>query len=82
VNLDVDGLYRKVLPGAVQGIDTAMTRAAEACRTKAARLIVGSAAQLRTLHAPPGVLGDPWSIGRATLWAAVLLVVMLLVAYW
>jgi len=82
VNLDVDWVYRKLLPRAVQGIDTAMTRAADACRTSAARLIAGSAVQLRSLHAPPGVLGDPWSIGRATLWAAVLLVVMLLVAYW
>ena len=37
--------------------------------------------QVRGHHAPSGALGDPWSIGATALWAALLLVAYLLMAY-
>ena len=81
VNLDVDWIYRKLLPRGLRELEGALARVADGFRAGSTHLVTASVAQLRALHAPPGVLGDPWSIGRATLWAAILLVVLLLVAY-
>ena len=81
VNLDVDWIYRKLLPRGVRGLEGALSRVADGFRAESTRLLTTSVARLRALHAPPGMLGDPWSIGHATLWAAVLLVLLLLLSY-
>ena len=81
VNLDVDWIYRKLLPRGIRGIGGALSRVTDGFRAESTRLLTTSVARLRALHAPPGMLGDPWSIGHATLWAAVLLVLLLLLSY-
>ena len=82
VNLDVDWFYRKLAPLGLRRVEGVVSRASQALKNQGSHWLAVSAAQVRALHAPPGVLGDPWSIGRAALWAAVLLVVFLAVAYW
>jgi len=82
INLDVDWLYRRAGPRLVAAIGATWARTREALAHSAGRHFEAAAAQLRALHAPPGVLGEPWSTSQATLWVALALVACLAVAYW
>ena len=81
VNLDVDGIYRKALPalvGAASGIVARLKVGFQARVLGGVDIVVR---YVRSHHAPTGALGDPWSIGATALWAALLLVVYLFLAY-
>ncbi|MFP6661127.1 MAG: hypothetical protein VCB78_06695, partial [Myxococcota bacterium] len=82
INLDVDWLYRRAGPRLVAAIGATWVRTREALAHSAGRHFEAASAQLRALHAPPGVLGEPWSTSQATLWVALALVACLAVAYW
>ena len=82
VNLDVDWLYRRVLPAGFRAVEGVMMRVRGAVDAGLRSAGTQAVARVRLLHAPHGVLGEPWSIGRATLSAAVLLLVYLVVARW
>jgi hypothetical protein len=45
-------------------------------------LIAGVVRKARAHHVPAtGMLGEPWTVGRTALWAAILLIVCLLMAF-
>ncbi len=80
-NLDVDWLYRDLLPkwigrAFVLGLIVRSALAAR-LRVRASRL----AAAILWAHGPKGWLGEPWPTGTAALWAALLLGVYLVLFY-
>ncbi|NRA98161.1 MAG: hypothetical protein HRU14_18360 [Planctomycetes bacterium] len=81
VNLDVDWVYRRALPRVLQRAEQISGRVVAAFRSTVQKGLSSSVGFIKTHHAPNGVLGEPWPIGTASLWAAVLLVAYLLLAY-
>lgn len=81
VNLDVDWLYRKALPSLVKKLEAGAARLKGRIQASSLAGIERTVRYVRGHHAPPGVLGDPWSIGATALWAALLLVAYLGMAY-
>ena len=81
VNLDVDWVYRKALPAAVASLGASLARGRAALQGAALGAVERTVQLVRGHHAPPGALGDPWSIGSTALWAALLLVAYLLMAF-
>jgi hypothetical protein len=55
--------------------------AMSAFQATASRWLAFSIDQIKNPHAPDGTLGEPWPIGTASLWAAILLIAYLLLAY-
>ncbi|MDG2334624.1 MAG: Na(+)/H(+) antiporter subunit D [Myxococcota bacterium] len=80
-NLDIDWLYRSLLPGLVQFAGRQLARLKSAIESRALMGLQSAVRYVQGHHAPTGVLGDPWSIGATALWAALLLVAYLLMAY-
>ena len=81
VNLDVDWLYRKALPALVQKVEGGAARLKGRLQAISLAGVERTIRYVRAHHAPSGVLGDPWSIGATALWAALLLVAYLGMAY-
>ncbi|MCS5635099.1 MAG: Na(+)/H(+) antiporter subunit D [Myxococcota bacterium] len=81
VNLDVDWIYRKALPAVVAALGAGLARGRAVFQAAALGAVERAVRLVRGHHAPPGALGDPWSIGATALWAALLLVAYLLMAY-
>ena len=81
VNLDVDWLYRKALPALVQKVEGGAARLKGRLQAISLAGVERTVRYVRAHHAPSGVLGDPWSIGATALWAALLLVAYLGMAY-
>ena len=81
VNLDVDWLYRKALPALVQKVEGGTARLKGRLQAIGLAGVERTIRYVRAHHAPSGVLGDPWSIGATALWAALLLVAYLGMAY-
>ncbi len=81
VNLDVDWLYRKALPALVQKVEGGTARLKGRLQAISLAGVERTIRYVRAHHAPSGVLGDPWSIGATALWAALLLVAYLGMAY-
>lgn len=81
VNLDIDWLYRKALPALVQKVAGGAGRLKGRIQARSLAGIERTVRYVRGHHAPTGALGDPWSIGATALWAALLLVAYLGMAY-
>ena len=81
VNLDIDWLYRKALPALVQKVAGGAGRLKGRIQASSLAGIERTVRYVRGHHAPTGALGDPWSIGATALWAALLLVAYLGMAY-
>jgi multicomponent Na+:H+ antiporter subunit D len=81
VNLDVDWVYRKAFPALVARVEENLVRLKGRLQARALGGVERTVRYLRGHHAPPGALGDPWSIGATALWAALLLVAYLAMAY-
>jgi multicomponent Na+:H+ antiporter subunit D len=81
LNIDVDWIYRKALPACFRSGQAAWARIRLASGRFTVASIEASLRHVRGHHEPPGVLGEPWSIGVAALWAAILLVAYLALAY-
>ncbi|MEE2711769.1 MAG: Na(+)/H(+) antiporter subunit D [Planctomycetota bacterium] len=81
-NIDVEWTYRKGLPAVVRQLGRAIAGVDDAVRAKVCKLVGGAAHKARAHHAPStGILGEPWTVGRTALWAAILLIVCLLMAF-
>ena len=80
-NLDVDWVYRRALPAMVGGAERVVTRARSSAVFAFRRALDRPFKDLVRLHAPEGILGEPWPTGTATAWAAVLLAAYLLLFY-
>jgi len=81
VNLDVDWVYRKALPAVMTSVGGTFSRGRAVFQARVLGAVDRAVRQVRGHHAPSGALGDPWSIGATALWAALLLVAYLLMAY-
>ena len=81
VNLDVEWVYRRALPVFFDRIEQVSSRVTGAFRAGAQRGLAFSVGYIKGHHSPNGLLGEPWPIGVASLWAAVLLLAYLLLAY-
>ena len=81
VNLDVDWVYRKALPAIAGSLGGALARGRAALQAGVLGAVDRAVRQVRGHHTPSGALGDPWSIGATALWAALLLVAYLLMAF-
>jgi multicomponent Na+:H+ antiporter subunit D len=81
VNLDVDWLYRRLLPDAVQQALARLAPLQEQLRIHA-RVALGLALQgLARHHGEHGVLARSWPTGSMVLWVAVLLGLSLVLYY-
>lgn len=82
VNLDVDAVYRRSLPGAWRAVTTATTRlghrAAGPVRGRATRLWAAATGPLR----PGGTVASPWSTHQMVFWLVLLLGLVLVVSLW
>lgn len=82
VNLDVDAVYRRALPGAWHTLTTATTRlghrAAAPLRAHATRLWAAATGPLR----PGGAVASPWSTHLMLLWLVLLLGLVLVLSLW
>ena len=82
VNIDVEWLYRKVLPCSVRcGIAVLKPRydaATEVVRTLVGKGLIGN---LIRHHGPEGILSRAWPIGSMVLWVAILLSFYLILYY-
>ncbi len=81
VNLDVDWIYRKGLPTVIGGVGEYLGRSMARFRASVLGTIGTAVRYVQSHHAPTGALGDPWSIGATALWAALLLVAYVFMAY-
>jgi multicomponent Na+:H+ antiporter subunit D len=81
VNLDIDWVYRKALPTAIGGVSEYLGGLTARFRASVLRGIGAAVRYVQGHHAPTGALGDPWSIGATALWAALLLVAYVFMAY-
>ena len=81
VNLDVDWTYRKGLPTVIGGVGEYLGRSMARFRASVLGTIGTAVRYVQSHHAPTGALGDPWSIGATALWAALLLVAYVFMAY-
>ena len=80
-NLDVDWFARRPLARGLVWAGRVAGRWNDTLKTGAIRSADRGVAWVRTHHAPTGVLGEPWPIGAAALWSAILLVAVLVLSY-
>ena len=80
-NLDVDWLYRYLLPQWIgrAAVLALIARSALAAPLRARAAHLGTA--IMGAHGPRGWLGEPWPTGTAALWAALLLGIYLVLFY-
>jgi multicomponent Na+:H+ antiporter subunit D len=82
VNLDFDWVYRKALPFAVAQIRVHGGRLWQGILDLGLSVVERVLAGSRRAYGPGSTLGEPWVIGRAALWAAMVLVAFLLLEFW
>ena len=81
VNLDVDWSYRRAGPAVVARIARQIRGFSDALGRLKDRVLGGALATVRRYSAPPGMLGEPWPTGSTALWAAILLMLLLVVEF-
>ncbi|MGI9482347.1 MAG: Na(+)/H(+) antiporter subunit D [Hyphomicrobiales bacterium] len=79
-NLDVEWLYRKVLPAAAVSTRDAVGGFFGKVRDRAMRGLNGIMTRVYRLHGPQGVLARTWPTGSMAFWTAVLLIAFLVLA--
>jgi len=73
VNLDFDWTYRRLLPGAYQGLLATLQPLQQALRCRTLNLLSSGLDALYRHHGPRGMLARTWPTGSMVLWVAVLL---------
>jgi len=81
-NLDTDVIYRKLLPAVTIRLGRVIGGINDAVAAKVRNLLDHFINETRNQHSPPtGLLGEPWPVGTAALWAAILLIIALVMAF-
>ena len=81
-NVDSEWVYRKALPRVMQNLGGVLGRADAAFRATTRELLDWLVRETRDHHSPTtGLLGEPWPVGTAALWAAILLIISLAMAF-
>ncbi len=78
--LDVEWLYRRVLPRGAQKFCEVFGNAYNAVRLRVSNVFGGFMTKVYRLHGPHGVLARTWPTGSMAFWTAVLLAAFLFVA--
>jgi multicomponent Na+:H+ antiporter subunit D len=81
INIDVDWLYRRILPSGVSSAENVLEPAWSSLKRGAARPLNGLIALLFRYHGPQGTLARTWPIGSMVIWVTVLLAVFVVVYY-
>jgi len=81
VNLDVDWIYRRVLPSVVGGVVAGLTAVRRSWIVASIRLFDRVMVIVFHYHGPHGVLARTWPIGGAVIWVLVLLAGFLVIYY-
>lgn len=79
--LDSDWIYRRMGPWMLDGLAFAYTRSADRALAFVRTTLTRFIAAVARLHRPNGMFGNPWPTGATTLWAAIMLLTLLLIAY-
>jgi multicomponent Na+:H+ antiporter subunit D len=79
-NLDVDWVYRKVMPSIALSIRKAASGTFEHVKTRAMNGLNRLMTRVYRVHGPHGVLARTWPTGSMAFWTAVLLMAFLLLA--
>jgi multicomponent Na+:H+ antiporter subunit D len=83
VNIDSEWLYRRLLPRCLHAAVAAFGPLDRRIRLIARETVVrGVIANMFRYHGPEGIMARTLSTGSASLWMAVLLVVLLMISYW
>ena len=81
-NVDFEWTYRKALPSLLTRIGGVIGRADALVRARIRALLGWLVDQCREQYSPTtGLLGEPWPVGTAALWAAILLIISLVMAF-
>jgi len=81
-NLDTDVIYRKLLPAIIKRIGNLLGGMDRAVRSQGRKLIGSVIEETESQSSPPtGLIGEPWPVGTASLWAAILLIICLIMAF-
>jgi multicomponent Na+:H+ antiporter subunit D len=82
VNLDADVVYKRAMPQMADALWSTSVGLGSRMRDRAEATVIDVVAAVRTLHSPNGgLLGTPWPSGQTAMWAAIVLVVSLLLYY-
>jgi len=81
VHLDVDWLYRRLVPDAIQGLLVRLAPADRAFRQKSQEGVMAVQRVLARHHGSYGLLGRTWPTGSMVIWVAVLLGLSLALYY-
>jgi multicomponent Na+:H+ antiporter subunit D len=81
VNLDVEWIYRRALPSLINRVGGGLEQGMSLFRGVTSRWLNVSVGYIRGHHSPSGVFGEPWTVGVASLWAVLLLIAFLILAY-
>lgn len=79
--LDVDWVYRKLLPGGLRATYTAIDKAAEKTKATVGKAVLSGVNRFGQMFRPGDrSFGEPWPSGETALWAAVVLVAYLVLS--
>ncbi|MFT5586275.1 MAG: multicomponent Na+:H+ antiporter subunit D [Cognaticolwellia sp.] len=79
--LDVDWVYRKLLPGGLRATYDAIDESAEKTKAAVGRAVLAGVGRIGQMFRPGDrSFGEPWPSGETALWAAVVLVAYLVVS--
>ena len=78
VNLDIDWIYRRLLPGCIKWLVNVYLPVDRAVRASFHRRIERFIAGVFRHHGPEGVLARTWQTGSTVLWVAVLLALFMI----
>ena len=79
--LDVDWVYRKLLPGGLKATYNAIDKGAERTKAAVGRAVLASVNRFGQFFRPGDrSFGEPWPSGETAMWAAVVLVAYLVVS--
>jgi multicomponent Na+:H+ antiporter subunit D len=81
LNLDTDWFYRRAGPAVIRRAVLAKQSVTESLRSRVSRGMGRTVEGVGALHRPSGIFGEPWPIGYAALWVAVILAVVLVQSF-
>lgn len=81
VNLDFGWIYRRLLPSILKPLGHRINRGHEGFTGIIIKLAGKGNQTLKHFYSPGGIMGEPWSTGRTTFWAALLLGMYLVLNY-
>jgi len=81
-NLDFDVIYRKLLPAVTARLGRSIGALNDAIRARIQQLLRWLVDETESHNTPTtGLLGEPWPVGTSALWAAILLIICLVMAF-